>query len=522
MFVILSDARALSETVRTSGHGQAPVSIVKQKKEQASLNQQALQKAEELAIQEALRQAILHVAFEPSLIASKLDSILPVLINDSASLISDEQTTSSNIQGQVASVDVVLQVDAQALRTFLQDNFGFGGEADTQDKFKVYVLSYTVEKSDPDRNQPKIVHQEVVDDQRGVSSASFATSLSSTSAHASAAALNANAASSNRGQVSESSNAAGQYGSVDQSTTGNASQNASLHAAASASANWENASSAALDASKQESASSSSKSANSGSSYQDTSRYYHMVVDYADPTKGSAGATNAVRARISGMLTNAGFDVHTLDISLMDQQFAGEDEIVHAALQKIRANPEVGPDDYVAIALNSFTSVNPSSHQHTAAVTYQIIRVKDGGALLPAEDIVGDSGPRPVSDDQGKNWALQAALLDVDARLPNEIRIAMQRMAQENKRQAIQAATFYEITVENASSPKSALSIESALNNAGFEVDRSFNGSSKTLSLKISLNGKTGKDVIRAIDQASDSFDFLEQNDGITRLKARN
>jgi hypothetical protein len=521
--VSISASSALSETIEASGHAQISVTIAKQKKDQPGLNQDALQKAESLAVQEAIRHAVLQVAIDPKDVDSQIDTIVPAVADHSASIVLDEQNTTARIDGSSANVDVLVHVNASALRSFLQDNFGVADSIEGMGQFKTYVLSYTVERVDLDRSQPYLTHKEVEENQQGVHSSNFANSSYQASSQSASASLSATASATSRGQALEMANAAGQYRSKF-TDPGGSSESASGHVSTSESSNWNNAGSASLDAKGQRGDSSSTKSAASGNAYDDTSHYYHMVVDYSDPTKPAAGTTNAVRAKISGMLTNAGFDVHTLDVSLMDQKFTGEDELVHAALHKIRSNPDVGPNDYVAIALNSFTAVAPNSHEYTAAVTYQLVRVKDGKALLPAENIVGDSGPRPVSDDEGRNWALQAALLDVDARLPNEIRTSMQKLQRDQKREALLSATQYLITLENASSPRAAADIETALATSGFNVERSFNGSSKTIELKVSLNGKTGKDVIHtidAIDQTADPFDYLDQTSESTRLRAR-
>jgi hypothetical protein len=386
---------------------------------------------------------------------------------------------------------------------------------------------------DANRSQPQVLHEDVMDDQKGVHSSSYANSAANASAHASSASLTAAESSSNKGRESANASGDGQYqsngsGSAEsrgdgsrQSISGSAYQSARVSASASASANWDKAHSANVDARKQQSNSSSSKFANSGSAYDDTSHYYHRVVDYADPTKKGAALSNEVRAEVEGMMTTVGFDVATLNVSMMSREFPTEDDLVSAVLNEMRVNPTVSPNDYVAIALNSFTPVSVETHQFTSKVTYRIVRIKDGLALLPAKDITGDSGEQAPSDDVARSYAVKSAMLKVDDILPGEIRQALQKMHRAEKREAAATATSYVIVVDNATALSTSSSIRSALTAAGFKVERSINGTAKVHTLTVALNGKTGDDVLNTIEETMDTFEIETMDNQGARVKAK-
>jgi len=58
----------------------------------------------------------------------------------------DQQVVSAGIQGTTAQVDLIEQVDGKALRTLLESNFSLSSTVATEGKFKIYVLSYTLER----------------------------------------------------------------------------------------------------------------------------------------------------------------------------------------------------------------------------------------------------------------------------------------------------------------------------------------------------------------------------------------
>ena len=563
-FLVLKPISA--ETIKVSGHGEVTVPTVKRQKDQAAINQKSLADAEELAKQKAIRQAILQVFANQDAIQSKLNAILQTAIDNSATLILDQQVVSAGIQGTTAQVDLIEQVDAKALRTLLESNFSLSSTIATEGKFRIYVLSYTLEGMDPNRSgPPQVTHEEVVDDQKGVHQSSFANSDVESAKHSTSAsyaatksdsdkgnasaaasgteygtysskqsgsstgaALNSNsvsgAASGSSGMNSASMSGSGSSfgaGFSHQSTSSDMNAQHSASASASQSANWDRASASAVDARKAVAGSQYSSVQNSGTSSEDTSHYYHRVVDYADPTKKGAALSNEVRAEVEGMMTTVGFDVATLNVSMMNRDFPTEDDLVSAVLNEMRANPSVAPNDYVAIALNSFTPVSAETHRFTSKVTYRVVRVKDGLALLPAKDITGDSGSRAPSDDVARTYAVNSAMLKVDDILPGEIKQALQKMQRADQREAANAAVYYVIVVDNATSLSTSAPIRTALTAAGFKVDRSINGLAKTHTLTVTLDGKTGQDVMNAIEGAMDVYDVQTMDSQGTRVKAK-
>ena len=523
VFIALLANTVVAETIKVSGHGEVPVPVTKKQKDQAILNQKGLADAEQIAREKAIRQAILQVFANQESLLPKLDEVTHAALQNSSTLILDSQVQSAAVQNNTALVDIVVQIDAKALRSLLESNFSLSAVADTEGRFKIYVLSYTLEGMDPNRAQPQVTHEEVEDNQKGVHSSTFANSSSNALANSSSASLGASASLVSKGQASANASVSGQYNANRSSTNaaGGSNQNGSMGASASATANWDVAESANLDAKKNHAESSSNKSASSGSSSDDTSHYYHKVVDYADPGKKGGALSNEVRAEVEGMMTTAGFDVATLNVGMMGREFSTEDDLVNAVLDVMRINATVSPSDYVAIALNSFTPVSQDTHQYTSKVTYRVVRVKDGLAFLPAKDVVGDSGTNAVSDDMARTYAVKSAMMQVDDILPGEIRQALQKMQRSEKRANAAAATAYVVVVDNATSFSASAPIRDALVNGGFKVERSINGVAKTHTLTVTLNGKTGEDVVNSIEKVVDSYDVQTMDNQGTRVKVK-
>ncbi len=134
-------------------------------------------------------------------------------------------------------------------------------------------------------------------------------------------------------------------------------------------------------------------------------------------------------------------------------------------------------------------------------------------AFIPAKDIVGDSGDQALSDDIARTYAVKSAMMKVDDILPGEIQRALQKMQRADQREATASASFYVIVVENATAMSASGPIRTALTAAGFKVERSINGLAKTQTLTVTLNGKTGQDVMNAIDNALDTY-TVQTEDG--------
>jgi hypothetical protein len=545
----ISMAVSAADVIKVSGRGEVPVAAVKRDKEQAAANQKALADAEEMAKRKAMKQAVFQVYGNKEALGPKADEILKAAADSSGAMILDKQVTSAGIQGSNAVVEMVVQVDGKALRDFLESNYNLSSTVQTEGRFRIYVLSYTIEGMDPSRDQPIVLHEETVEDQKAVHSSSHASSQVDASSQASASSFQGDYSSSDKGSAKYKSEASlsasgkkSASGDASASASGfgmgsrgiggaSAKESASFSASSSekvkakqsesGSANWDSKEAASVDARQSQSSASFSSSAKSGSAFNDTSRYYRRVVDYADPTKKGAGLSNEVRTEIEGMMTGAGFDVATLNVSMQNREFPTEDDLVNTVINELRQSPDVSPTDYVAIALNSFTPISVETHQFTSKVTYRVVRIKDGLALLPAKDITGDSGDRAPSDDVARTYAVKSAMLKVDEILPREIKQAVAKMQRADQREAASAAAYYVIVVDNASSMMASSAIRSALSSAGFQATRNFNGLAKTDTITVTLNGKTGQDVMNAVESSMDKFDVLIMNDQNARVRAK-
>ncbi len=514
-----------AETVKVSGHGQAAVPTVKKAKDQAAANVDGLQAAEILATNMALSQAVVLVLGGQDALGSRTAEIQQAVLNNSAGFILDKQITASGVQGNSAAVDLTLQIDAKALRDFLDANYHLNAVSDTEGKFKIYVLSYTLEGMDPDRSgPPRITHEETVDNQKAVHDSTFADSDVENAKRSASASLAASKADTAKGNQSASASAS-LNSSLSAQQAGNSISNVNAHdqaaASANASANWDNTSAASVDARRASAASQSSSVQHSGSKADDTSRYYHRVVDYADPSKKGTALSNEVRADLEGMMSTLGFDVATLNVGMMGRDFPSEDDLINEVLDEMRHNPEVLPSDYVVIALNSFTSVSTVTHQFTSKVTYRVVRVKDGLALVPAKDLVGDSGDRAPSDDVARTYAVKAAMLSIDDIVPGEIKQAMQKLHRAEVRNAQTATTTFLITLDNATAFSASAPIRTALVNAGYKVDQVINGPAKTHILTVTLAGKTGPDVTGTIQTLLDQYEIESMDDHEIRIKVK-
>ncbi len=518
---------AVAETIKVSGHGQAPVPIAKHKKDQPALNQSALADAQEMARRDALKQAILQLFINRKAIDSALDSIAVSVLQHSATLVKGEDVRSAEIRSDVAEVDLALQVDAVALRGFLEDNFNLSLTAQTEGKLKIFVMSYTVEAIDPNRANPITLHEEVIDDQKGVHSSNYNNSNSNAESHSKSGAIQASSSSSHEAAAFNRASASGSesYQAANVNPLARASSNSSASGTASfnqvAAAETESHHTASVNAQGQASSRSSSSSTQSGQSYEDTSHYYRRVVDYADPTHKGVGLSNEVRVELEGMLNTSGFDVETLNVSMMNREFAGDDDLVNAVLAEMRTNASVGQEDYVAIALNSFTPANITNHRFTSKVTYRIIRVKDGKAFLPAQDLAGDSGNTAPSDDVARTYAIKSALRKVEDVLPGQIKQALRRAQNAEIREATQVLVSYSIVIENPPSFTTSTPIRAALKQAGFAFDRGQFRAGQAETLTITLNGRSGQNVMEAIEGALGAFEVLSMDKQNAHVRAR-
>ncbi len=526
---VLVVAAPAADIISVSGRGEMAVDLKKWKGSEA--NQQAIARAETLAVEDALTQAIYQVYGNRSKLGADGDRIIRDVINHKAAMVVDTQVVNANVDLGKAVVEVVLKVDGKALRRYMEDSLGLSLAQETEGKFKVIVLSYTIEGMDADKSKPLVLREEVTDDQKNVQASKFAAQSSRASASSSQSSLQAASASSSKGNAAYQSSSSldasrdRQAAAAAQNDRGSAAASASDSSRLSASRNvaasgtWDNQRAASVDARSSRASASSSSASASGASFSDTSSFYHRITIYADPTKKGAGATNEVRAALGEMIEKSGLNTKFVDMNLMGRSFENEDDLYLVIRENLKKSPDVSPDDYVAVALNRFTPVN-NNHRYTSQVVYRVIRIKDGDTLLPDKIVTGDSGDQ-ISDDLARASATKLAIHKADSVMPDELRSAVKKVQRAEKREGASASTTYVIRVDNITSPAATASMKQALRSAGMTVAPQFRGEAKTETITVTMNGKTGADVMALIEPFLGKFDVSTMDERSTVLKAK-
>lgn len=511
---------AVAEPMRVSGHGTSAVPVAK-KKEQAAAAQKALAEAQAKALQDGMRQAILKLVIDPNAIAAQLDAMAASAAEHASTLVSDQTPTKASVDGQTAQAELALLVDGKALKEFLRDNFNYNEDALAEGKFRIFVLSYTVEGMDPNRAQPVVLHEEVENDQNNVQAASAAQSSSTLSASSSAASLKAHEADASRGAMAASESEYAHVHGAAYGRDGGAAMGATQSGSSSMHGNWDNSHSHAVNASQSQASLDASHASSASASYSDTSSHFHRVVDYADPTKRGNGVSNEVRVELEGMFQSAGFDVATLNLSMMGRSFATDDDLVNAVLEALRKNAQVRSGDYTAIAMNSFTPTNAAGHRFTSKITYRVVRIGDGKALMPAQDLPGDSGEGAASDDLGRTYAVKIALRKVEDILPGQIKQALQRALRSDQRQQQQALLSFDVVIDNPATYGESKPVYDALKKSGFVVQRSGFVKGQAQTLTVTLGGRRGDDVMDALNDVLSGFDVLSVDAQSVHMKSK-
>lgn len=479
---------ATTEILTVSGKGSSPVALGR-KEARAGAEEIALDRAESAALRAAFKAAVIQVFGGAG---RETEVALDDLEANGGSIILIKQVTSSQVVGDTAQVEMTAKINADALTKYLRDRHGMSLVGMLETKFRLIVLTYTIEGVDPDKSKPIVLHEEVRDNKKNVQASSFARSDTAASTHSEAASLQASQASSNKGSVEAKEQA---------SFSGQASESASLrgdgiraktassasvdaHRSASAKGNWDDRSTSTVDARNQSASSRFKHSVASGSRYSDTSSYYYRVTDYADPSKKGAGVSNEVKASLEGIMHRAGLTLQTADINLMGRDFKAEDDLLATCRREVALQPGIQNDDLVLVGLNRFTPVDTGSHRYTAQVTYRIIRIKDGQLFLPSQMVDGDSGPQP-SDDVGRTRAVQAAMKKVEAALQGDLREAVK------KAQRTEAKVSYVVRFSNTTTPVNSGPMRQALKKAGYKVVQEFKGDAQVDLLRVELGDNT-------------------------------
>lgn len=512
MFVAPLVLHSKAEILSVSGKGSVAIPASK-KQERARNEEAALDRAESLALESGLEQAVLQV-YGP--LGEKRAAVLSDLAAQSGSIVLFRQVLRSTAEGDRAEVELFLKVNAEALSSFLRDKHGLSLSLDAGGETRVLVLSYTIEGMDPDLTKPVVLHEEVRDDRSNVRASSQSHSASSSSSSSSAVSVQARSATSDKGSASAedrgSFSAAGSSRMSVRDSFGSAHLSDSASAAGSssskASADWDRRASASIDARGSEAHARASHSASSSSSYSDTSTFYHRVVDYADPTKKGAGVSNEVRAGLEGLMQMAGLRVQAASVDLMGRDFKNEDELLKTARREAALLPGVRGNDYLLVGLNRFTPADTGGHRFTSQITYRLLRIRDGELLLPSKILDGDSGPQP-SDDLGRTRAVKEALKKAEAAMPREIREAAKHRQRLNNGQVAQ----FLVKIANSQHPSNSLPMRQALKAAGFQFSHEFKGDAQTETLRIDIIGKSVEQLKELIEPLTSKFEIRSMDD---------
>jgi hypothetical protein len=538
---------AFAEVLSVSGRGEAAVRAVS-KKAVPYENRAALARAEDAAVKDALAQGVFRVYGDRAKLGDRADQILTDVAAHSANLIKDRETTRADIADGRAFAEVVLHVDGRALRDYLENSLGLSLVQEAEGQFRVFVLTYTVEGMDPSRTEPTVLREEITDNRKNVNSSNHSSSSADSSAKSEAASRQGSASASDKGSLSAKSegsldasqkssgsahaagavsgNASGPDGSLSLSEKGSASAEGKSSSAIKASAkesvdlSYDSKQAVAVDARSASASSSSKQRSQAGSSFTDTSTQYHKFVIYADTTKKGAGATNEIRAKLGELLKASGFVTAFADLPLQGRAMANEDELYRTILVEMRARPEIRREDYVAVALNRFTPLAGSPPRYTAQIVYRIIRLGDGQILIPDNVVTADSGDR-ASEDEARTVATELAMMKVDDVLPREVASALKQLQRSAKREAVAAATTYMIRIDNIGTPTATRQVKTALRSAGFAIDPQFRGEARTESISVTLNGKSGDEVVAALEPVVGPFDVLSLDSKAAVLKGR-
>lgn len=564
---VFCNVTASAETLTVSGKGLNPVPLAN-KKDVSAGTRQALAAAQQSAVADAVTQALFQVYGNRQKLGAQADSVIRDVVDHSAAMILETQVKTADVQGEVAITEVVLKIDGKAMRDYLENSLALSLTQESEAKFRTFVLAYTVEGTDPDRAQPQVLSEEVTDNRQNVHDTASASVQTHAESEAASFSLNAAHASSDQGKSASQSR-----GSIDAqrsaSIKASASEQAALRASGSEQAalrasgsggslkaservagslNASERASANVSGSVNEklSASGSSSSStqrdirstgsvkeqasanralfqhdeNANAEFSDTSTQYHKLVVYADTSKKGAGGTNEVRAKLGEILKTTGLTTNFYDINLMGREFPDEDALYHEILNSLKQDPNVKSDDYVAVALNRLTPIEPATHRFTAQVTYRVLRIGDGELLLPDKNVVADSGAQ-VSDDMARTVATELALNKASNILPTEIVRALRQNQRAETRVSTNVVSEYVVRVDNVSNPAATSALKQALREAGFVLSTQFRGSAFSESIKVKLNGKSGADVSARLEQQLEHYDVVSMDDheAVLRIK---
>ena len=470
--LILACAPALlgGDVQSFAGHGTAPAQ--KSTFGQAKENQKALDQAQQVAVQDALQQAVVKLMGVSQLEPGKLASLGKDLADHSSTFIRDQAVTESRMDGLTATVNVKLKIDFTAMKEYLEGK-GISLTQNFEAKFKVVVLTYTAEGVDPDRSKPQVLHEEVRLEHQSVDAQKHQDSSSAGYAH-------------QQGQQHHASGGMGAMGGA-------------AHAAGSGHA----------------------QAQSSGASLSAQSLSYMRITDYADPSKRGTSSGNEVRSLISGALTREGLSVITIEVPFAGQEFRSEDEFVNQVLASVRKHAEVRPEDCVAIAVNSLTPASARTHQWTSKVSFHFARVQDGLNLIPADAIVKRSEASMATDDEGKTQATTMAIAAMNTQLPLNIRKGLQRLQREAASATPATSGVYLIEIQNIQDRSVLVKVKQYLRQENFTFKSDARAGGTVENLTLTLGSRSPEEIKDVLDGLPNTLELISKDDNGAKLRVR-
>lgn len=462
------------------GHGTAVAEkkVFSQEKE----NQKAMDQAERNAALDALRGSLAKLLGREHPDFGKVDAIAQDLADHGTAFIRDQIVKESRMDGQTATVNLLLKVDFTSMKEYLETK-GISLTQAFEAKFKFFVLTYSVEGMDANRSKPMILREEVRAESQSSQASDYSASASS--------------ASSLQAQRSSEAVVVSPYG------RGGAAMG----------------SQGSLDASSRQDSNVAASSSAQGSAS------YFRVTEYADPTKRGLGGNSEARALLSGALQRADLTTATIEAPLVGMEFKHEDEFINKVLQAVRRHPEAKDDDVVVVAINTLTPapISPSNrrgHQFTSRLTCYFIRVKDGINVLPS-DTASKTSESLASDDEARTQAIHLSVMTLSANLPQHVRTNLQKMQRMAGKTAAPTLGVFIIEIQNIQDRSVLVKVKQWLRQQGFKFksDSTSGGTVETLTLE--LGDRSPEEIKDVLDGLPASLEMVSKNDTGAKVRVR-
>jgi len=464
----------------------------KSKKTEAEEKRVILLQLEDVAQKDAIAQALTQVYGTKAKIGDKYDLILDDAIKRRSTFVKNVEIVQSGVLADTAKVEVLVTYDKAKLEAYLKDSYNLSAAGDVINKLSIYVLAYTVEGQDPNRSQPQLLREEIVDDKKNVQSSSSSSDIKNVQAAASTSQSSVDAA-----YRAESSTA---VGVVTSRAVGIAASSSETNAA--------------ISATQQASAASftDQRSKFTNANFSDTSSSFRSLRVYADTTKKGAGQTDEIKTKLSELLGLAGFTTREAAVNLQSREFNNSDELTNVVLDELRKNPNIDSKDFVALALNRFTPTEANGF--TSVIQYKIVRVGDGLELLPQRLLDGVSGKQP-SEDLARKVAVEIAMTKGQDAFSSSLKKAINDFqVRETAR-----ASVYEIRIANTTNPVATRPLQEALRAAGFEIKQTLRNGVQTITVE--LGGKNSKILEDILEPFYAAYDDINIDDGKLSMRAK-